>query len=173
MIASLQQIGATHRTALAEVAVREGGRYDPVAISRSRPMIRVLYTSRDTALPDAAAAGDALWIDRADVERATGWVWKPEGLCHGDTCVPLPRHAAPIVDGDRLDVAGFWRYAGWPVVHDEASQLWVLGEGAGHRASALASLDAPDFELPDLEGHPHRLSEYRGRRIFLATWASW
>lgn len=135
-------------------------------------MIRLVHESRDTALPDAAVDGDSLWIDRADVERATGWAWKPEGLCRDETCMPLPRGAA-LTQGDRIDIAGFWRYAGWPVVHDAARRLWVLGEGAAHRGEALTTLQAPDFELPDLDGHLHRLSDYRGRRVFLATWASW
>jgi peroxiredoxin len=37
----------------------------------------------------------------------------------------------------------------------------------------LASLEAPDFALPDWQGRPHRLSHYRGRKVLLATWASW
>jgi hypothetical protein len=135
-------------------------------------MIRVLHEARDTRVPSAVATADALWLERAEVERATGWTWKPEGMCRGEVCMPLPRDA-PLIDGERLDVAAFWRYAGWPVVHDESSHLWVLGEGAAQRGSALASLQAPDFELPDLDGHLHRLSDYRGRRVFLATWASW
>jgi peroxiredoxin len=49
----------------------------------------------------------------------------------------------------------------------------VLGAGATQRAEALASGEAPDFELPDLTGRMHRLSDYRGRRVFLVTWASW
>jgi len=137
-------------------------------------MIRVLHASRDTELSDSTAAGDALWMTRADVERATGWAWKPEGLCRDDACIPLPRGAdRALVDGDRLDVAALWRHLGWPVAHDATAQWWVLGEGAERRAGSLASLTAPDFELPDLDGHLHRLSDYRGRRIFLATWASW
>ena len=88
--------------------------------------------------------------------------------------MPLPRHAdRALTDGDRLDVAAFWRHAGWPVVHDDAAQIWVLGEGAAQRAEALASGDAPDFELPDLDGRTHRLSDFRGRRVFLVAWASW
>jgi len=137
-------------------------------------MIRVLHESRDHTSTRATAVGDALWMDRADIEDATGWTWKPEGLCRGDTCMPLPMHATPpMVAGERLDVAAFWRHAGRPVVHDAASRLWVLGGGADHRAAALRSPNAPDFELPDLDGHLHRLSDYRGRRVFLATWASW
>lgn len=137
-------------------------------------MIRILHESSDVALTDATVDGDALWMDAAEIAQATGWNWKPEGLCRDDTCMPLPtRIGKPIVDGERLDVAAFWRHAGWPVVHDDTSRLWVLGEGAARRSDALASLQAPDFELPDLDGHLHRLSDCRGRRVFLATWASW
>lgn len=32
---------------------------------------------------------------------------------------------------------------------------------------------APDFELPDLDGSPHRLSEWRGRVVVLNFWATW
>jgi peroxiredoxin len=37
----------------------------------------------------------------------------------------------------------------------------------------LQSLQAPDFTLPDLEGKWHALSEYRGRKVLLVSWASW
>jgi peroxiredoxin len=37
----------------------------------------------------------------------------------------------------------------------------------------LQSLDAPDFELPDLAGRKHRLSDHRGKKVLLASWASW
>ncbi|NLN16530.1 MAG: TlpA family protein disulfide reductase [Firmicutes bacterium] len=32
---------------------------------------------------------------------------------------------------------------------------------------------APDFELPDLDGNRHRLSDLRGKRVFLNFWATW
>jgi hypothetical protein len=57
-------------------------------------------------------------------------------------------------------------------VHDDACDAWVLGTGAQDRAQALAALEAPDFALPDLDGRTHRLSDYRGRKVLLATWAS-
>ena len=137
-------------------------------------MIRILHASSDTLLAAAHSEGNALWLKRADVERATGWAWNAEGLCRDDTCMPLPPQPdRPMTDGERLDIAALWRYLGWPVVHDEAARIWVLGEGAAQRAAALSTLQAPDFELPDLDGRMHRLSDYQGRRVFMVAWASW
>jgi hypothetical protein len=39
--------------------------------------------------------------------------------------------------------------------------------------AALRSLEAPDFSLPDLDGRVHRLSDYRGKKIFLFSWGSY
>jgi peroxiredoxin len=49
----------------------------------------------------------------------------------------------------------------------------MLGEAAEDRSQALASLRAPDFTLPDITGKLHSLSDFRGKKVFLATWASW
>jgi hypothetical protein len=116
------------------------------------------------------AATDGLWLSTSDAERVTGWSWKPEGMCRGTVCVPLPADATR--DG-RVDVAAFWRRLDNPVLSDDAGQTWVLGTGAAQRRDALAGLAAPDFTLPDLAGAPHTLSALRGKKVFLATWASW
>ncbi|MBV8168208.1 MAG: redoxin domain-containing protein [Alphaproteobacteria bacterium] len=113
-------------------------------------------------------ATDGLWMSAADAERATGWSLKPEGMCRDAVCVPL---ATSAVRGDRVDLAAFWQKLGAPAVHD--GDVWALGASPEDRSRALAGLQAPDFELPDLAGTPHRLSALRGKKIFLATWASW
>lgn len=137
-------------------------------------MITVLHEQRQTSWPETAADGDKLWLDGPAIEAASGWTWKPEGLCRGDICTPLPRTGErEVVRDGRLDLAAMWRRSGQPVVHDAASRVWVLGTGAMLRGATLAGLQAPDFELPDLDGRMHRLSSYRGRKVFLATWASW
>lgn len=138
-------------------------------------MITVIHEQRATHWPDTAADGESLWLDAAAIDTATGWAWKPQGLCRGDDlCVPVPpARAQTLVRDGRLDLAAMWRHSGQPVVHDRASRAWVLGTGAAQRGAALASLQAPEFELPDLAGTPHRLSAFRGRKVFLATWASW
>ena len=119
-------------------------------------------------------ASGALWMAPADVEQLLGWTLKPEGLCRGPVCVPLSggdakRHVRP----DALDIAGLWRRMGETLRCTDAADLWIFGEGARERTAALQSLDAPDFTLPDLAGKLHALSAYRGRKVLLATWASW
>jgi hypothetical protein len=127
-----------------------------------------------TVLTEAGAltvpATDGLWLSAADAERITGWVVKPEGMCRGEVCVPLPRDARRA---DRVDVAAFWNRLGWPLVRDSTDDVWALGVGADERNRSLAGLSAPDFVLPDLAGTPHRLHDLRGYKVFLCTWAPW
>jgi thiol-disulfide isomerase/thioredoxin len=37
----------------------------------------------------------------------------------------------------------------------------------------LVGQPLPAISLPDLDGKPHLLSDYRGRRVLLNFWASW
>ena len=115
-------------------------------------------------------AGDGILLSADDAERVTGWTLKPEGMCRDELCVPL---AADVLHDGTIDVAAFWRMLGHPVVSARMGDVWVLGIAAEARASVLFGLDAPDFALPDLAGVPHRLSELRGKKVFLTTWASW
>jgi hypothetical protein len=115
-------------------------------------------------------ATNGLCVSPADAETVTGWTLKPEGMCRDELCVPLTCDARR--DG-KVDIAAFWRALGHPVVSDPQGVVWVLGTAAESRATALSGLEAPDFTLPDLAGVPHTLSEFRGKKVFLATWASW
>ncbi len=119
---------------------------------------------------DARSGGEALWIDAAHLRSLTAYELKPEGACRDDACVPL---GGDLVRGDEIDVAGFWRHTGHPVLHNESGSVWLLAEAALTRRKALASVQAPDFTLPDLEGVQHSLSDFHGEKVFLATWASW
>jgi hypothetical protein len=117
----------------------------------------------------AVEATDGLLLTPAEFERVTGWSVKPEGLCRDEVCMPMPE----ALRAGRVDVAAFWERLGNPVLSDDARTAWVLGAGAQARRDALGSLQAPEFELPDLDGTVHRLSALRGKKVFLATWASW
>ena len=41
------------------------------------------------------------------------------------------------------------------------------------RTEFLRSAMAPDFELPNREGELVRLSDFRGKKVLIVTWASW
>jgi hypothetical protein len=109
---------------------------------------------------------DSLTVDAVEFEARTGWQAKPEGLCKGDRCVPVPGGTAA-----RFDARVLSERLGMPLVHDETVDVWVLGPEAGGRA--LTTAVAPDLELPTVDGELFRLSSLRGRKVLIAAWASW
>ena len=137
-------------------------------------MTTVLTDSGEFNAAGAEAAGEALWLSAAEAETATGWVAKPEGLCRGEVCVPLPAgREGEFVRGARVNVAALWRHLGRAVAHSDRGHVWVLGgERARPRRGAILAR-APDFTLPDPAGRPHSLSDYLGKKVLLVTWASW
>ena len=137
-------------------------------------MVTLLTDQGERTVAEARGEGGRLWLAASDMETATGWEVKPEGLCHGPVCVPLPAgREAEIVRDGRVEVSAFWRHLGKPLAHSDAGDVWVLGERAGDRADALRSLQAPDFSLPDPGGTLHSLAEVRGKKVLLVSWASW
>ena len=122
----------------------------------------------------AAQAKADPWIALRELATETGWELKPEGACLDERCVPIPkgRESEFIADGC-FNMGALARHLGQPIAHDADSQAWVIGESAEARTGALQSLEAPDFTLPDLDGRMHSLSDYRGKKVFLVSWASW
>lgn len=132
--------------------------------------VTVLYGSSPLLTDAAREDGDRLWIPAVDLEAATGWTREPQGLCRGDACVALQDG---WTDGDgRIDLTAFAGHLNQPVVHDSERAVWAFGASAGQRGEDLRSLQAPDFTLPDLDGEPHSLSDYRGSKVFLYTYGS-
>jgi hypothetical protein len=119
---------------------------------------------------DSIVLTTSLEVDASALERATGWAVKPEGACRGEVCVPLPPEAR--VDGGRIRLDVVADRLGAPVVHDEDRQLWSMGP-ATVAGRALASAEAPELELPDVDGNVFRLSSLRGKKVLLVAWASW
>src|SRR5262249_51545826 len=122
----------------------------------------VLYGALETELDRAAADHDRLWIPLDDLERSTGWTAKPEGLCRGEICVPVPANRkADWLDGEarRLDFAAFAAHLGHAVARDGEHGVWAFGPPADRgTASTSGPVAAPDFRLPDLDGKLHSLS---------------
>jgi hypothetical protein len=127
--------------------------------------------TRATAVEADVDSGRVL-LTPDEVERALGWTLQPEGFCRAGICVPV-RQGAGVIRGEAVDLAALADLLGRPLALDIGERAAAVGASAQDRASALASLEAPDFTLPDLHGRPHSLSDYRGKKVFLAVWASW
>mgnify|MGYP003505448934 FL=1 len=85
--------------------------------------------------------------------------------------MPIPPSArARFVDGSRVNVAAIATQLRRPVVCDEAHGVVSVGPEPGSR---LAGGEAPNFTLPDFDGVQHSLSQYRGKKVLIMTWASW
>ena len=137
-------------------------------------MAILLTETTETVLPDTRAEGDRLWLSAAELEAAIGWSSRPEGFCRANICVPVPPgREREFMRGGQIDVAALWRHLGQPLAHSADGGAWVLGTAAAERESALRSLQAPDFSLLDRTGCRRSLSEHRGKKVLLVSWASW
>jgi hypothetical protein len=126
----------------------------------------------ETAAVPARLSGNAVRLSRGALEQALGWTLKPEGLCRGSVCVPV-RAGAALETVEGVDLAGVATALGRPLAIDADERAAYVGVGADERARTLASLEAPDFTLPDLAGRLHSLGEHRGKKVLLVAYASW
>jgi hypothetical protein len=136
----------------------------------AQEMVTIIDDGRPVEV--AASVTDAGVRLSADAVRtALGWDLGPDGLCRDTICVPLP--PALTADADGVDLAGLAAVLDRPLALDIDERAAYLGVPARDRAETLASLEAPDFRLPDLAGRVHALSEHRGKKVLLVVYASW
>ena len=121
---------------------------------------------------DATVTVDGVRLPPDAVRDALGWELKPQGLCKDATCIPVPPSAS-LVRGGQIDLATLADLLGRPLALDATERAACLGVAADDRARTLGSLDAPAFTLPDLDGRPHALSGFRGKKVLLIAFASW
>jgi len=137
----------------------------------------IVYDDVASPIPNARVDSSQLWITTTDLKRATRFEVKPQGVCRDELCFPLPK--ARLEEFVHKDSAGSWfnltafaQLVHQPVAHDEAMSAWYFGLRSDQR-QIMNSLTAPNFTLPDIDGKMHSLSDFRGKKVFLVTWASW
>jgi hypothetical protein len=128
--------------------------------------------SDDVRRAEATPVDGRLLVPPERLADALGWELKPEGLCRNDICVPV-RDRASLFVGDDLDLAAVAAALGRAAIVDALGGIAAVAMDAEGRRQALDSLRAPAFVLDDLDGHPHRLEEWRGRKKLLVAFASW
>src|SRR5580704_4247008 len=137
----------------------------------------IIYDEHATEISSANVDGGQLWITTVDLKRATGFALKPQGVCRDELCFPLPKSRKQEFVRQSsgktwFSLMTFARLVHQPVAHDEALATWYFGLRSDQR-QGLSSLEAPDFTLPDMNGKIHSLSDFRGKKVLLLTWASW
>ena len=131
--------------------------------------LTLLHDGRSDEIAVADPARPA--IPEAVLEATLGWDLQPEGLCQGPMCIPVDQSA--LVREDGLDLGVLAGALQRPLVTDEKHAVASLGASHHERGEALASLEAPDFTLPDLGGNLHSLGDQRGKKVLLVAYASW
>lgn len=120
----------------------------------------------------AIMEGDSVRIRPDALADTLGWRLEAQGLCRGDVCVPV-RDRAALETADGVDLAALARAFDRPLALDVDEGVAVLGASASDRGGRLATLEAPEFALPDLSGRLHTLADQRGKKTLLIAWASW
>jgi hypothetical protein len=138
----------------------------------------VLYegatTEVATTLPDATD----LWIPPGELTRVNGFELKPEGACIDDICVPVRQDEDSNIFVRRsgaswFNVSELGRRLQQAAVADYDAGVWSFGAIPAQRTSLVNQGRAPDFTLADKGGNAVQLSDFKGKKIMLLTWASW
>jgi hypothetical protein len=140
----------------------------------------VIYDDVATQVSPTEGEPNELWLTTGDLTRATRFELKPQGVCRDELCFPLPDslNEAQFIRNDSgvtlFNLTAFARLMKQPVAreHNPEISAWYFGVRQDQRQE-LASQQAPDFTLPDINGKMHSLSDFRGKKVFLVTWASW
>lgn len=138
----------------------------------------VLYPGRTVQVEQTLADPTDLWVTPEDLTRVNDFVLKPEGACLDDLCIPVNQTEDNDIvvtrDGQRwFSLTAFARELDQAFVVDSDQRVWSFAAVPATRSKFLEAALAPDFELPDREGRPVRLSDFHGKKVLLLTWASW
>ena len=138
----------------------------------------VIYHDKIVSVAETLADPNDLWVKPADLTRINDFVLKPEGACLDELCIPIIQNRdndIVITRGGQqwFSVTAFADKLSQAYVVDHDSDTWSFGAMPLQREAFLSSAYAPDFALQDRRGNTVKLSDFRGKKVLLLTWASW
>ncbi len=128
----------------------------------------VLFGDNVVLLDKVRSVDQNLWVQSKDLPRINEFEVKPQGACRADVCIPLSKS---LKEGNWFNLTGFARKIGETVVADQ--NVYSFGEIPVLRGGFYNSRIAPDFAVPDRKGKVVHLSDFRGKKALVITWASW
>lgn len=149
-----------------------------LAAAFARPVhadsVAVIYNDQTVKLDKAVTEGTNLWVTPEDLTRINGFKLKPEGACLDEVCIPISPEMVKEEGGQKLfNVTALAKKLGQPYVFDAGENVWSFGLIPAKLGGYLNSAIAPDFALPDRKGKIVHLSDFRGKKVLIITWASW
>ena len=148
-----------------------------VSVGSAQP-VTVLYNGKTIAVKDTLPDPNDLWTSTDDLTRINGFVLKPEGACLDEICIPLKqdRDSELLITRSSkkwFNVTELARKLQQPFKVDHDTRVWSFGQIPAKRKAFETDATAPDFAMTDRKGNTVRLSDFRGRKVLLLTWASW
>jgi hypothetical protein len=138
----------------------------------------VLFDDTVVEIENTLTSPIDLWVSPDDLVKVTGLELKPEGACVGDICIPIKQDQDSALFVTRrgsnwVNATGLAKMVGQSVAVDYDANVWSFGEIPNAHSASLAEGMAPDFAMQDREGNTIKLSDYRGKKVIIMTWASW
>ncbi len=138
----------------------------------------VLYNDQVITVEQTLPAPNDLWVTPTDMTRINGFELKPEGACLDDICIPIrqDRDNDMVVTRSEqqwINLTGLADKLQQAYVSDYDNAVWSFGELPNARYNFLNNAEAPDFTMQDRNGKTVSLADFRGKKVFLGTWASW
>jgi hypothetical protein len=138
----------------------------------------VLYQDRVVEIARTLSDPNDLWVTPPDLPRINGFELKPEGACLEELCIPVRQDRDSEIFVTRagqgwFSVTELARRLQQAFAVDAEHAVWSFGNVPVTRNAFLQSAVAPDFALPNREGKMVRLSDFRGKKVLVITWASW
>ena len=146
------------------------------ATTFAAPAATVLYNDRVVEVTRTLADPDDLWVVPEDLTRISGFVLKGNRVCLDAVCVPAGPDSDVRITRSRqtwISMTELARQLKQAVAVDAERGVWSFGDIPATRVGFLESALAPDFSLPNRQGQQVRLSDFRGKKVLLVTWASW
>ena len=140
--------------------------------------VTTVFGGESTVLETAFSDADGLWVQPKDLPKVNGFTLKPEGACLDEICVPVKQNEDSALY-KTLDGQGFInatelaRLVNQANASDSETKTWSFAPVEQTQRSYVNSAVAPDFELKDRAGNTVRLSDFRGKKVLIHTWASW
>jgi hypothetical protein len=163
---------------LAVAACAQSDRDQERAPAAQTTRATVLYQNRVVEVARTLDDPNDLWVVPEDLTRINDFVLKPEGACLAELCIPVRQDRDSEMFVTRagqgwFNVTELARRLQQAYVLDSEHAVWSFGNIPAARNAFLQSAVAPDFALPNREGKLVRLSDFRGRKVLVITWASW